>query len=66
MDDKSKDVAMQMAEDARQAEWEAASFTAEVFKGKFRWDMVHPFPAQPPEDKKSTSETSRVVDLPPA
>ena len=52
MDDKSKDVAMQMAEDARQAEWEAASFTAEVFKGKFRWDMVHPFPAQPAEDRK--------------
>jgi len=56
MDDKSKDVAMQMAEDARQAEWEAASFTAEVFKGKFRWDMVHPFPAQPPEDKKIGDE----------
>jgi len=56
MDDKSKDVAMQMAEDARQAEWEAASFTAEVFKGKFRWDMVHPFPAQPPEDRKIGDE----------
>jgi alkylation response protein AidB-like acyl-CoA dehydrogenase len=56
MDDKSKDVAMQMAEDARQAEWEAASFTAEVFKGKFRWDMVHPFPAQPAEDRKIGDE----------
>ncbi len=56
MDDKSKDVAMQLAEDARQAEWEAASFTAEVFKGNFCWNMVHPFPAQSPEDKKIGDE----------
>ena len=52
MDNKAKDVAMQMAEDARQAEWEHVSFTAEVFKGSFRWDLVHPFPAQSPEDRK--------------
>ena len=32
MDNREKDVAMQMAEDARQAEWENVSFTAEVFK----------------------------------
>jgi len=52
MDNKAKDVAMQMAEDARQAEWENVSFTAEVFKGSFRWDLVHPFPVQSPEDRK--------------
>jgi alkylation response protein AidB-like acyl-CoA dehydrogenase len=56
MDTKAKDVAMQMAEDARQAEWEAVSFTAEVFKGSFRWDLVHPFPVQPPEDKRIGDE----------
>jgi len=56
MDTKAKDVAMQMAEDARQTEWEAVSFTAEVFKGNLRWDMVHPFPAQSPEDKKIGDE----------
>ncbi len=56
MDNKAKDVAMQMAEDARQAEWEAVSFTAEVFKGNFRWDLVHPFPAQSPEDKQIGDE----------
>jgi alkylation response protein AidB-like acyl-CoA dehydrogenase len=52
MDTKAKDVAMQLAEDARQTEWENVSFTAEVFKGNFRWDLLHPFPAQSPEDKK--------------
>ena len=56
MDDKAKDVAMQLAEDARQAEWDAVSFTGEVFKGSFRWDVVHPFPTQPPEDKKIGDE----------
>ena len=52
MDTKAKDDAMQLAEDARQADWEAVSFTAEVFKGNFRWDLLHPFPAQSAEDKK--------------
>src|SRR5512137_3177407 len=50
MDAKARDVAMELAEDARQAEWENISFTAELFKGSFRWDLVHPFPAQPAED----------------
>jgi len=52
MDDRAKDVSMELAEEARQAEWEAVSFTAEVFKGNFRWDLVYPFPAQSPEDRK--------------
>ncbi|HPA41424.1 MAG TPA: acyl-CoA dehydrogenase family protein [Candidatus Hydrogenedentes bacterium] len=43
---------MQIAEDARQAEWDAVSFTAELFKGDFRWDIINPFPAQDAEDKK--------------
>jgi hypothetical protein len=56
MDTKAKDVAMQLAEDARQADWEAVSFTAEVFKGNFRWDLLHPFPAQSAEDKRIGDE----------
>jgi len=55
-DNAAKDVAMQLAEDARQAEWSSVSFTGEVFKGSFRWDVVYPFPAQPPEDKKIGDE----------
>jgi alkylation response protein AidB-like acyl-CoA dehydrogenase len=56
MDTKAKDVAMQLAEDARQADWEAVSFTAEVFKGNFRWDLLHPFPVQSPDDKRIGDE----------
>ncbi len=56
MDTKDKDVSMQLAEDARQSEWENVSFTAEVFKGTFRWDLLHPFPAQSPEDRKIGDE----------
>jgi alkylation response protein AidB-like acyl-CoA dehydrogenase len=54
--DAAKDVAMELAEDARQAEWEYESFTAEMFRGDFRWDLIHPFPAQAPEDKKIGDE----------
>jgi alkylation response protein AidB-like acyl-CoA dehydrogenase len=56
MDAKARDVAMELAEDARQAEWENISFTAEVFKGNFRWDLVHPFPAQSAEDRRIGDE----------
>jgi alkylation response protein AidB-like acyl-CoA dehydrogenase len=56
MDTKARDVAMELAEDARQAEWENISFTAEVFKGNFRWDLVHPFPAQSAEDRRIGDE----------
>ena len=52
MDAKARDVAMALAEDARQSDRENVSFTAEVFKGAFRWDLVYPFPAQSPEDRK--------------
>lgn len=56
MDTRERDVAMALAEDARQAEWENVSFTAEVFKGNFRWDLVHPFPAQSAEDRRIGDE----------
>jgi alkylation response protein AidB-like acyl-CoA dehydrogenase len=52
MDTKAKDVSMQLAEEARQTEWENVSFTAEVFKGDFRWDLLYPYPAQSEEDRK--------------
>ena len=47
----AKDKAMELAEDARQ-EWKFPSFTAELFRGNFRWDLMHPYPLQNPEDKK--------------
>ncbi|MCC6794756.1 MAG: DNA polymerase II, partial [Candidatus Hydrogenedentes bacterium] len=47
----AKDKAMELAEDARQ-EWKFPSFTAELFRGNFRWDLMHPYPLQDAADKK--------------
>ncbi len=55
-DTQAKDVAMEMAEDARETTWEYRSFTAEMFKGNFAWDLLHPFPVQSEEDKKIGDE----------
>ena len=55
-DNKAKDVAMELAEEAREAEWQFPSFTAEMFRGNFRWDLLHPYPEQDPEDKKIGDE----------
>ena len=55
-DTQAKDVAMEMAEDARETAWEDKSFTAEMFKGNFAWDLIHPFPTQTEEDKKIGDE----------
>lgn len=51
MDPLDKDKAMDLAEDSREAEWAHASFVAELFRGAFRWDLIHPFPLQDPDDK---------------
>ena len=32
------------------------SFTAEMFRGDFRWDLMHPYPEQDAEDKKIGDE----------
>lgn len=48
----AKDQAMELAEAAREAEWKFPSFTAELFRGNFRWDLLHPYPEQTPEDKQ--------------
>ncbi len=55
-DTKAKDQAMELAEDARDADWEFPSFTAEMFRGNFRWDLMHPYPEQDPDDKKIGDE----------
>ncbi len=40
----SEQEARQVAEAARQTEWTAPSFVRELFNGRFRLDLVHPFP----------------------
>src|SRR5918999_4841683 len=36
--------AREVAEAAREKEWQAPSFVRELFEGSFRLDLVHPFP----------------------
>src|SRR5687767_3524734 len=42
--------AREVAEAAREKEWQAPSFVRELFEGSFRLDLVHPFPAQDPAE----------------
>ena len=43
--------ALEVAEEAREAEWNHPSFCAELFAGKFRFDYIFPFPEQSLQDK---------------
>jgi alkylation response protein AidB-like acyl-CoA dehydrogenase len=42
--------AREVAEAAREKEWEAPSFVRELFEGSFRLDLVHPYPEPDPAD----------------
>lgn len=55
-DENAKDQAMELAEAARETEWKFPSFTAEMFKGNFRWDLLHPYPEQDDEDRRVGDE----------
>lgn len=52
----AKDQAMELAEAARETEWRFPSFTAELFRGNFRWDLLHPYPKQDADDKRIGDE----------
>ncbi len=51
-----KEAAMEMAEAARETEWKFPSFTAEMFRGKFRWDLLHPYPEQDGDETRIGDE----------
>lgn len=51
-DNAEKQRSLELAEESREKEWLHPSFVAELFKGAFRWDLVHPFPVQSTEDKR--------------
>ena len=42
--------AREVAEAAREKEWQAPSFVRELFEGSFRLDLVYPFPAMDPAE----------------
>ncbi|MEP7326755.1 MAG: acyl-CoA dehydrogenase family protein [Gemmatimonadota bacterium] len=46
----SETEAREVAEAAREKEWQAPSFVRELFAGSFRLDLIHPYPAPNPED----------------
>jgi alkylation response protein AidB-like acyl-CoA dehydrogenase len=48
--------AMEVAEASRETEWEKPSFVGDLFLGKVNFDLIHPFPEQPAEDKKEADE----------
>ncbi|MBX3179029.1 MAG: acyl-CoA dehydrogenase family protein [Candidatus Hydrogenedentes bacterium] len=52
LDDKAKQASLDVAEDSRETTWQAPSFVAELFKGNFEWNHIHPFPLQSEEDRK--------------
>lgn len=44
----SEQEARDVAEDARETEWEHPSFVKELFLGRFRFDLIHPHPVEDP------------------
>jgi hypothetical protein len=40
----SEQESMKVAEESRQREWRRPSFMRELFLGRFRLDLIHPFP----------------------
>ncbi|SDS18445.1 acyl-CoA dehydrogenase family protein [Jiangella sp. DSM 45060] len=47
--------ARRVAEAARETRWEKPSFAKELYLGRFRLDLIHPHPAQRPEDEAATT-----------
>src|SRR3954447_11062336 len=48
--------AMDVAEGARETEWEKPSFVGDLFLGKLNLDLIHPFPEQPADDKAEADD----------
>src|SRR5690242_8002621 len=46
----SAEEAREVAEAAREKEWIAPSFVRDLFLGRFRLDLIHPYPEQDPEE----------------
>jgi hypothetical protein len=46
----SEKEARDVAEAARESEWSGPSFVRELFLGRFRLDLIHPFPAEDPNE----------------
>ncbi|HEU4585169.1 MAG TPA: acyl-CoA dehydrogenase family protein, partial [Gemmatimonadaceae bacterium] len=47
----SEKEARDVAEAARESEWSSPSFLRELFLGRFRFDLIHPYPEYDPEEE---------------
>ena len=54
--EQGRDEALQVVEAARETEWTSPSFVAELFMGKFRHDLLFPYPEQDLEDRRTGDE----------
>src|SRR5688572_21093504 len=43
--------AREVAEAARETEWRGQSFVRELFEGRLRLDLIHPYPQPDPEEE---------------
>src|SRR5688572_2811020 len=43
--------AREVAEAARETEWRGESFVRELFEGRLRLDLIHPYPRPDPEEE---------------
>ncbi len=53
---KEKVASLEFAEDSRETEWTHPSYSALLYQGDVKWDLLHPFPKQSDEDKKIGDE----------
>jgi alkylation response protein AidB-like acyl-CoA dehydrogenase len=58
----SEEQSREVAEAAREAEWTAPSFVRELFLGRLRLDLIHPYPEQSPADQKKTESYLKKLD----
>ena len=47
---------LEFAEDSRETEWLHPSYSAMLYQGEVKWNLLHPFPRQSAEDKKIGDE----------
>src|SRR6266566_2499183 len=56
----SADEAREVAEAAREQEWAAPSFVRDLFLGKLRMDLIHPYPEQLERLLRETVDSDRI------
>ncbi len=52
----SEEQARQVAEAARETEWTSPSFVRELFNGKLKLDLIHPYPTVDPDEHRRADE----------